>query len=125
LRNNAKTNYGNRLDLARTLEEKGGVNLGPAVAGQAMNSWLPRGMVGSIEKAGMVGAPFLAPQALAAAPFMSPRLMGEAMYGAGRLSGRATNSVRGMLGAQGNAGLLEEALANPVLRYGILSGANP
>ena len=125
LRNNAQTNYGNRLALAKTLEDKGGVDLGPAIAGQAMNSWMPRGMVGSIEKAGMVGAPFVAPQALLAAPFTSPRLMGEALYGMGRLSGGASSGLGGMLGVTGqNAGLLEQALSNPAMRAALLSATN-
>lgn len=124
LRNNAQTNYGNRLDLAKTLEDKGNVSLGPAIAGQAMNSWLPRGMVGSIEKAGMVGAPFVAPQALLAAPFTSPRLVGEGLYGLGSLSGRAGGAARGMLGVTGQNAMLEEMMANPALRAGLLSAAN-
>lgn len=124
MRNNAQTNYGNRLSLAKTLEDKGGVNLGPAIAGQSMSSMLPRGMVGAIEKAGMVGAPFVAPGALLAAPFTSPRLMGEALYSMGALSGRAGGATRGMLGAPGQNGMLEEMLSNPALRAGMLSVTN-
>jgi hypothetical protein len=123
LRNNAQTNYGNRLNLAKTLEEKGGVDLGPSIAGQAMNSWLPRGMVGSIEKAGMVGAPFVAPGALAVAPLTSPRLIGETMYGLGRLSGGAGNAL-GMNQAAlspGVNGILAEMMANPATRAGLLT----
>jgi hypothetical protein len=127
LRNNAQTNYGNRLDLAKTLEQKGKVNLGPAIAGQAMNSWMPRGMVGSIEKAGMVGAPFVAPSLLAAAPFTSPRLMGETLYGLGRLSGAAGNLIPGSAQAalQGGGGVLGNAMTNPLLRAGLLNVSNP
>jgi hypothetical protein len=123
MRNNAQTNYGNRLNLAKTLEEKGGVDLGPSLAGQAMNSWLPRGMVGSIEKAGMVGAPFVAPGALAVAPLTSPRLIGETMYGLGRLSGGAGNAL-GMNRAAlspGVNGILAEMMANPATRAGLLT----
>ena len=127
MRNNAQTNYGNRLDLAKTLEEKGGVDLGPAIAGQAMSSLLPRGMVGAIEKAGMVGAPFVAPGALAVAPFTSPRLMGEALYGMGRMSGGAANAL-GLNQAAlqpGASGLLRGMVANPATRAGLLSVSNP
>lgn len=104
MRNNAQTSYGNRLNLANTLEQQGGVSLMPSIAGQAMNSWLPRGMVGAIEKAGIPGAAILGqPSALLAAPFTSPRLMGEAAYGLGRV-------------------LPQGALANPIPRaFGVLA----
>ena len=41
-RNNVQTNYGNRLSLARELEDAGGVSLLPSIARQARNSWTPR-----------------------------------------------------------------------------------
>lgn len=87
MRNNAQTSYGNRLNLAKQLEEQGGAELMPAIAGQAMNSWTPRGMVGAIEKGGMGAAAFLEPTLLAASPLTSPRLVGEAAYGLGRMTG--------------------------------------
>lgn len=87
LRNNAATNYGNRDALLRVLEEKGGVNIKPMIAGQALSAIAPRGMVGAIEKAGAAPAVFLQPQLAAMLPFMSPRIMGEASYLAGRLQG--------------------------------------
>jgi hypothetical protein len=40
MRNNVNTNYGNRLDLAKKLEEKG-ADILPAVAGQAASSMTP------------------------------------------------------------------------------------
>jgi len=124
MRNNVNTNYGNRTNLAQTLQNKGGVDLNPAIAGQAMNTWLPRGMVGAFEKAGAVGAAALAPQALMAAPFMSPRLMGEAAYGMGRLSGAGRGALSNlgappMLGG-GQGQLSDFIMANPVLRDAIL-----
>jgi hypothetical protein len=94
LRNNAQTNYGNRLDLAKTLEDQGGVNLLSSLAGQTMSSAMPRGITGAIQKGGALlgavgsgGASI--PLTIATAPFTSPRLMGEALYGMGRLSGGA------------------------------------
>jgi hypothetical protein len=88
MRNNAQTSYGNRLGLAKTLEDKGGVSLIPSIAGQAMNSWMPRGMVGAIEKTTLpLAAVLSSPSVMAAAPFTSPRLMGEALYSAGRIGG--------------------------------------
>jgi len=103
LRNNAQTSYGNRLNLASTLETKGGVELIPSIAGQAMNSWTPRGMVGAMEKAGAAGIAgaslggYLSPMLLAAAPLTSPRLVGETAYALGRGAGvarSATNPAR-------------------------------
>ena len=93
LRNNVQSNYGNRTSLAKQLEEKGGVSLEPAIAGQALNSWMPRGMTGAIEKAGAIPTAMLAPQALAVAPLTSPRLVGEASYLLGRASGGVGNAA--------------------------------
>jgi hypothetical protein len=77
-RNNANTNYGQRAVLAKALAEQGGQDVMPAIAGQALNSWTPRGLQGAI--AGGAGLPsaILAPKALLAAPAMSPRAVGEA-----------------------------------------------
>lgn len=119
LRNNAQTNYGNRLSLANELEQQGGVSLRPALAGQAMNSWTPRGMVGAIEKGALGVGSVLNPTILAAAPAASPRLVGEAAYGAGRAIGGAgnaskqfTNKLAALLGNRANqaTGLLGGAM---------------
>lgn len=86
LRNNAQTNYGNRMANLDKLQTEGGVDLLPSLAGQAMNSWMPRGMVGAIEKAGAPVAAYLAPGTIAALPFASPRLVGESAYKLGSLN---------------------------------------
>ena len=90
MRNNVATNYGNRLDVANNLQDQGGVNIIPAIAGQAMNSLAPRGLIGIGEKgAGIMSAwsnPASIPALIAAAPFTSPRLMGEAAYKLGQAS---------------------------------------
>lgn len=96
MRNNAQTSYGNRLNLAKQLEEQGGAELMPAIAGQAMNSWTPRGMVGALEKGGLGAAAFLEPTLLAAAPLTSPRLVGEASYALGRGAGAAGGAAGAM-----------------------------
>lgn len=112
-RNNVQTTYGNRLNLANVLEDQGGVSLIPSVAGQAMSSVMPRGLVGAAEKVGIPGAAIISgsPGLLAALPFTSPRIVGEALYGAGRLSG-ATQSALGGLGeaAAGKLGLLSPGM---------------
>lgn len=90
MRNNAQSNYGNRLNLASELEQQGGVNLMAPIAGQAMGSWMPRGMTGAIQKAGVplaAGAGFFNPAlwgGLLAVPAAMPRVVGEAAYGLGR-----------------------------------------
>ena len=82
MRNNVNTNFGNRLDLARTLEGSGAEIL-PAVAGQSMSSWTPRGLSGLAATGTGAAALMTNPAALAGLPAMSPRLVGEVAYGLG------------------------------------------
>jgi hypothetical protein len=86
-RNNVNTNYGNRLDLARQLEQQGGQALMPALAGQALSSWTPRGLGGAVAGGLGLGAHAVGGMGLAipALAVQSPRLMGEA----GLLAGKA------------------------------------
>jgi hypothetical protein len=86
MRNNVSTNYGNRLTLANDLEQKGGVELMPAIAGQALGSWTPRGLAGPVGGSATALSAVANPLALVALPFQSPRVMGNAAYGAGRLA---------------------------------------
>jgi hypothetical protein len=85
-RNNVTTNYGQRTALAEQLAAQGGIDLMPALAGQAMTTFTPRNLAG---QGGAIGAglgAFSNPAMLAALPFMSPRLVGEAAYGAGNIA---------------------------------------
>ena len=88
MRNNVSTNYGNRLKLAKDLQEKGGQQFMPALAGQALSSGLPRGL----QKATALptaGGAFALGGTLAALPALaasSPRLVGEAAYYAGKVA---------------------------------------
>jgi hypothetical protein len=94
MRNNANTNYGRREELGRILEDKGATTLFPMLAGQALNTWTPRGLSGNIS-----GALSLAQHAPAALQSLvdptfyaqlaasSPRLVGEVVHGAGRVAG--------------------------------------
>lgn len=91
-RNNVNTNYGQRQALAQQLVEGGGNELMPALAGQAMSSWTPRGLAGQGGALGAGLAAFSNPYTAAVLPFMSPRLMGEAVYGAGRI-GAGVNAL--------------------------------
>jgi len=89
MRNNANTNYGQRLSLAKQLEEGGGKSIMPALAGQALNEWTPRGLQrATAAPTAMLGySTGGLPLAGAAAAVSSPRLMGEASYLAGQTAG--------------------------------------
>jgi hypothetical protein len=85
MRNNVSTNYGQRVKLAQELEQQGGNQIMPALAGQALNDLAPRGLArigGGLAAGGAV----INPATLAALPFASPRLVGEAAYYAGQTS---------------------------------------
>ena len=97
MRNNVQTNYGNRLSLARELEQNGGVELMPALSGQALNSWTPRSLAGQIGGGATAFASMSNPAALLALPFQSPRIVGNAAYGLGRLSGAVGHGAQGLL----------------------------
>ena len=88
MRNNVNTNYGQRLELAKQLEKAGGNEMMPALAGQAMSDYLPRGIQrATTAPEGMlaysVGGPGLAAVDLMAS---SPRLVGEGAYKYGQLA---------------------------------------
>lgn len=100
MRNNVNTNYGNRLGLAKTLESNGAEIL-PAVAGQAMSSWTPRGLAGATATPLAAIAAYANPWTLAALPASSPRMLGEVAYGLGTLN-------RGV--ASGGNALMQTAL---------------
>lgn len=85
MRNNVNTNYSNRLGLAQTLENNGAEIL-PAVAGQAMSSWTPRGLAGATATPLAAIAAYTNPLALAALPATSPRMLGEMAYGLGAMN---------------------------------------
>ena len=87
-RNNANTNYGNRLDLMKQLEKQGGQEVMPSLAGQALNTWIPRGIQQAVAgPAGLLGYSVGGlPLALGTMAVQSPRLMGEAAYGIGSAS---------------------------------------
>lgn len=86
MRNNVNTNYGARLASLEALEQQGGRQLTPALAGQALNNWMPRGIQAAATPSLSAGLAFTGnPGAAAAnAALSSPRLMGEAAYAAGR-----------------------------------------
>ncbi len=95
MRKNVNTNYGNRLDLAKQLEQHGNVSLMPALAGQSFNSWTPRGLRGALAGAtGGVGLLWMNPIAIIPAFAMqSPRLVGKTALKAGQVTGHLDKGV--------------------------------
>jgi len=97
MRNNVNTNFGQRAKLAENMQKAGGQTFVPGLAGQALNSWSPRGIQGGI--AGLTGLGAFSvggfPAAVATTALSSPRLMGEAAYYAGKAGGKI-NSLAGM-----------------------------
>ena len=98
LRNNANTNYGRRVDLAKELEATGvpgAETLFPQLAGQMLSSKLPRGIQGGILPSMAGGAAYYGgltnPATLAAVGAgvlaSSPRFVGEAAYYGGKAVG--------------------------------------
>jgi len=115
MRNNANTNYGYRLELAKALQQQGGQDLMPALAGQALSSFTPRGLAGQGAGIGAGLTAFADPSALAVLPLTSPRLVGMGAYGVGRatrnipkLSDAELRNMARMLTTQGVQGAINE-----------------
>jgi len=100
-RNNANTNYGMRVNLAKALENNGAKNLMSMLNGQALNSFKPRGL-GSIGASGASGAAlyalgqgnvpaFLSLSALTAT--QSPKLMGHIAIKTGQVAKLSKNML--------------------------------
>ena len=98
MRNNVNTNYGNRLGLIKALEGFGTKDVMPALAGQSLNSLVPRGLQ-SLGTTSAIGATAALgnPLALGMLALQSPRLVGEASLLAGRGAGlvdKGANLIR-------------------------------
>jgi hypothetical protein len=121
MRNNANTNYGYRMKLAEQLEQAGGRELMPALAGQALSQWTPRG----IQRAAAGPSALVAygtgglPLAAADLAVSSPRLMGEVAYKGGQLS----SALRGA--AQKAQAPLNAANIDPRILANYLYQINP
>lgn len=97
MRNNVNTNYGRRTTLGRELEKAGATTLMPSLAGQALNSFEPRGLARAMNTpaaaasalATLVNPAMWPTLALsgAGAAMSSPRLMGEAAGALGKGAG--------------------------------------
>jgi hypothetical protein len=106
MRNNVNTSYGFRDDLAQQLQA-GGQDIMPALAGQAMSDWVPRGLQRATVGSGGAGLALTGniPAAVGLAAVSSPRLVGESAYLAGQ-----------------GAGLVNPALVR-ALRQGVVKAA--
>jgi hypothetical protein len=90
-RNNASTNYGSRVDNAKLLEKYGADTIMPSLAGQQLNSVMPRGLMKLATGGGLLGLamnPALWPVAVPALAATSPRLMGEIFHATGKAGGK-------------------------------------
>lgn len=101
LRDDVSSAYGQRGRYAEMLKEAGADDLGQLIAGQAAQSWTPRGVSwipGAVTVGGAsVGG--MGPGALATLPAMSPRAVGMGAYRVGQGAGRAEALARALAGA--------------------------
>jgi hypothetical protein len=112
-RNNANTNYGKRVELAQELEAAGAGDLLSNLSGQALNTWMPRGLGGLV--AGGVGAGGLMtmnPLAIPIVAAQSPRLMGEAALKTGQLARLMSTGTSTSANALRKYGIDPVALSN-------------
>lgn len=94
-RNNANTNYGQRLSLVQELEKQGATSLIPNLAAQSLSSLTPRG-IQRATATGIGGYGILTgnPLAIPALALESPRLVGETVLGLGTLAGKTARGVK-------------------------------
>jgi hypothetical protein len=98
LRDDVSSSFGNRKQLAETLMQSSGQDLMPALAGQALSPFKPRGLGGQLETYGGLGYLALNPAALGsalmAAPAAMPRVVGEASYAYGKGKGAVKKAAQ-------------------------------
>jgi len=82
-RDNVNTNFGNRANLVRALEEQGGADIMTRAAGHQMQTPWPRGLQRLAGSANLYGAATGNPLSMMTLPMQSPRLVGEVAHGAG------------------------------------------
>lgn len=127
MRNNVNTNYGQRVSLAQELSKAGGIDLMPALAGQAMNSLTPRGLQGASNVPTAYLAYGAGGPALAAADVLSssPRVVGETAYKYGQLANALSSPVQTAKNIGGAAYSALPAQAQSALTAAAQSPYNP
>jgi hypothetical protein len=83
-RNNAHTDWSYRSQLLKQIDPTGEIQ--KEISANALNSWMPRGVIGSGVVGGSVVGGFVNPATLKALLLTSPKLAGYGAYGLGRLS---------------------------------------
>ena len=109
MRDNVNTNYGQRMKLARQLEEAGGEFFMPGLAGHQMQSLMPRSIQGAVMPAIASGAAVTGGASLPSAAAMmataSPRIVGETANAIGYTMGKLDKLPRPSY--QGIEGILQ------------------
>jgi len=109
MRDNVNTNYGQRMKLARQLEEQGGGNFMAGLAGNQMQSWMPRSIQGAVLPTVASGAALSGGATLPSAAAMmaagSPRIVGETANAIGYTMGKLDKLPKPSY--QGIEGILE------------------
>ena len=122
MRNNVNANYGYRKEMADKLIQEGGKDILPALAGQSLNSWTPRGLIGQgIEAATGLSAltnPAKAAVLLPSLATTSPRLMGEAFLKAGQVSRPVINLANSIMPTQEQKNLAKILMARQLTPTG-------
>jgi hypothetical protein len=121
MRNNVNTNYGERLRLGRVLDEAAGGELMPAIAGQTMETLMPRGIQSATQPLAVVQGASTGniPLAAGVAAASSPRLVGEAAHLMGRAAG-ATGKAGGSAINRLTAPYRDPAVYNALVQAGLL-----
>lgn len=112
MRNNANTNYGQRVQLGNTLDENASGLLMPQLAGQALSSPIARGFQGPLSGAGGLTALLTNPQFLPALAATSPRLVGESAFALGKI---LPNANKGPVLGASNVGMGSALKLDPKL----------
>jgi hypothetical protein len=92
MRDDVSTNYGNRVDYGKMLQDASGKPIMEQLAGQSLSSVMPRGLQKLLPSATGGGAIAASnPWLLATLPLQSPRVMGEATILAGKAARPLSN----------------------------------
>ena len=109
MRDNVNTNYGQRMKLARQLEDAGGEFFMPGLAGHQMKSLMPRSIQGAVVPTIATGAAVTRganlPSAAAMMATASPRIVGETANAIGYTMGKLDKLPRPSY--QGIEGILQ------------------
>jgi hypothetical protein len=101
MRNNVQTNYGQRENLVKELERKGGREIMPSLAGQSLNAWVPRNLAAQLGTTGIASVvAAMRPKLLPILGLTSPRAVGETTYALNRTTAELAKAMGGMTPGQ-------------------------